>query len=216
MSTSKTEQKEDSAPIMAAEEVVPEKHPLQNKWSLWYLKQDKSKDWKDNLKNVISFDTVEDFWSVFNHIKPPSMIQSGCDYMLFKDGIQPAWEDAQNIKGGRWLLQIDKKDRRDVLDSFWLETIMLLIGEGFDDSSDEVRGAVVQIRGKGDKIAIWTGNSKKTDDVMAIGRTFREKLMTLTRRPPYITYQSHDDVATKSGSVSKNMHTLGGGGHDHR
>ena len=46
---------------------------------------------------------------------------------------------------------------------------MLLIGEGFDDSSDEVRGAVVQIRGKGDKIAIWTGNSKKTDDVMAIG-----------------------------------------------
>ena len=28
------------------------------RWSLWYLKADKSRDWKDNLKLVISFDTV--------------------------------------------------------------------------------------------------------------------------------------------------------------
>ncbi len=46
---------------------------------------------------------------------------------------------------------------------------MLLIGEGFDESSDEVRGAVVQVRAKRDKIAIWTGNSRKKDDIMAIG-----------------------------------------------
>ncbi len=32
----------------------------------------------------------------------------------------------------------------------------------------EVRGAVVQIRGKGDKIAIWVGNSKKTYDFIVI------------------------------------------------
>ena len=28
------------------------------RWALWYYKSDKNKDWKDNLKLVISFDTV--------------------------------------------------------------------------------------------------------------------------------------------------------------
>ena len=37
------------------------------RWSLWYLKADKTKDWKDNLKLVISFDTVSqklELWCV--------------------------------------------------------------------------------------------------------------------------------------------------------
>ena len=47
--------------------------------------------------------------------------------------------------------------------------LMCLIGEGFDLSSDEVCGAVVQNRSKGDKIAIWTGDSTRSDDILHIG-----------------------------------------------
>ena len=50
-----------------------------------------------------------------------------------------------------------------------LVQLMCLIGEGFGDSTDEVCGAVVQIRAKGDKMAIWTGNTRKGDDIMHIG-----------------------------------------------
>ena len=39
------------------------KHPLQNRWALWFFKNDKSKDWAANLKLVTTFDTVEDFWA---------------------------------------------------------------------------------------------------------------------------------------------------------
>ena len=46
---------------------------------------------------------------------------------------------------------------------------MCLVGEGFEDSSDEVCGAVVQVRNKGDKMAIWTADGKKKDNVMQIG-----------------------------------------------
>ena len=28
------------------------KHPLQNKWTLWYYKNDRSKDWESNKKQV--------------------------------------------------------------------------------------------------------------------------------------------------------------------
>ena len=46
---------------------------------------------------------------------------------------------------------------------------MCLVGEVFNDSSDEVCGAVVQVRGKGNKMAIWTGNSDRKDEIMTIG-----------------------------------------------
>ncbi len=39
------------------------KHPLQNKWALWYFKNDKTKEWTANLKLITTFDTVEDFWA---------------------------------------------------------------------------------------------------------------------------------------------------------
>ena len=46
---------------------------------------------------------------------------------------------------------------------------MCLIGESFGDSSDEVCGAVVNIRPKQNKIAIWTGNAKEKDAILHIG-----------------------------------------------
>lgn len=39
------------------------KHPLMYRWSLWYCKQDKNRAWEDCMKEVATFNTVEDFWS---------------------------------------------------------------------------------------------------------------------------------------------------------
>ncbi|KAG9339857.1 hypothetical protein JZ751_022362 [Albula glossodonta] len=120
---------------------------------------------------------------------------SGCDYSLFKDGIEPMWEDERNKRGGRWLITLSKQQRRADLDRFWLET-------AFDDYSDEVCGAVVNIRTKGDKIAVWTTDYENREAVTHIGRVYKERLGV----PPKVTigYQSHADTATKSGSTTKN------------
>lgn len=61
------------------------------------------------------------------------------------------WEDDANKRGGRWLINLDKKQRTVDLDRFWLDVILCMIGEAFENS-DDVCGAVVNIRGKGDKI----------------------------------------------------------------
>lgn len=34
-------------------ELEPAKHPLQNSWTLWYFKNDRTKDWESNQKQVI-------------------------------------------------------------------------------------------------------------------------------------------------------------------
>ena len=47
--------------------------------------------------------------------------------------------------------------------------LLCLIGEAFDDASDEVCGAVVNIRNKGDKLALWTHDASKTEATVKIG-----------------------------------------------
>ena len=46
----------DESPSLA---LTPAKHPLENRWSMWYFKNDKQKDWKDNHKIIASCDTIE-------------------------------------------------------------------------------------------------------------------------------------------------------------
>jgi len=178
------------------------KHPLQNRWTLWFFKNEKGKQWKDNCRPVTTFDTVEDFWAIYNHIQLSSKLPTGCDYMLFKEGIVPEWEDAKNRDGGRWLLTTDKKKRAADLDRIWLETLLCLIGEAFDDASEDICGAWVQIRQKNDKVAIWTGDASNKERVMSIGRKFQNRLNIA---PDSLFYQKHTDSANKQGSVSKGM-----------
>lgn len=42
------------------------KHQLQNVWTLWFTKPPSGKqDWNELLKEVISFDSVEEFWGIY-------------------------------------------------------------------------------------------------------------------------------------------------------
>jgi hypothetical protein len=42
------------------------KHQLQHKWTLWFTKPPSGKqDWNELLKEVISFDSVEEFWGIY-------------------------------------------------------------------------------------------------------------------------------------------------------
>ncbi|KAG5865704.1 hypothetical protein JTB14_002695 [Gonioctena quinquepunctata] len=181
------------------------KHPLQSCWTLWYYENDRSLSWEKNQKEISSFQTVEDFWSLYNHIKPASELRQGTDYSLFKKGIMPMWEDKANKKGGRWLLSLEKKQRNNELDRYWLDIILCLIGEAFDNS-DEVCGAVVNIRQKGDKIGVWTADAQNGTAVLEIGRKLKERLHIPPRT--VLGYQVHQDTIEKTGSVSKLSYTV--------
>ncbi|XP_051513668.1 uncharacterized protein LOC127417642 isoform X3 [Myxocyprinus asiaticus] len=52
---------ENRQEIVSLEDYI--KHPLQNRWALWFFKNDKSKTWQANLRLISKFDTVEDFWA---------------------------------------------------------------------------------------------------------------------------------------------------------
>ena len=114
------------------------KHPLQNAWTLWFFKNDKSRSWEDNQRPIITVTTVEDFWSLYNHIEVASRLPPGSDYSLFKEGIFPDWEDPRNAPGGRWMVNVDRKQRAEYLDTYWLEILFFLIGEHADQHAHQV------------------------------------------------------------------------------
>ena len=42
------------------------KHQLQHTWTLWFTKPPSGKqDWNELLKEVITFDSVEEFWGIY-------------------------------------------------------------------------------------------------------------------------------------------------------
>jgi translation initiation factor 4E len=73
----------------------------------------------------MSFNTVEDFWSMYNHIEYVSKLATGCDYSFFKTGIKPMWEDEANNKGGKWLISLDRVQRNSgTIDNIWSEIFL--------------------------------------------------------------------------------------------
>ncbi|XP_076455324.1 eukaryotic translation initiation factor 4E-like [Babylonia areolata] len=182
------------------------KHPLKDTWTLWYFKMDRNKKWCDNNVIVTSFSTVEDFWSIYNYTQKASKLIPGCDYSVFKDGIQPMWEDPQNKEGGRWLINLERNDRHTYLDNVWLEMLLCLIGDAFDNHGEEVCGIVVNIRQRGDKLGVWTRNCNNQDSILHIGRVLRERLKV--PKSCTIGYQAHADTSTKTGSTVKNRYEM--------
>mgnify|MGYP000576030857 CR=1 FL=1 len=56
---------------------------LDSSWDVYFLRND-VEDWSNRLVYVTSFDTIKGFWAVYQHMKLPSHLPQGCDYMIFK------------------------------------------------------------------------------------------------------------------------------------
>jgi len=131
------------------------KHQLQHTWTLWFTKPPSGKqDWNELLKEVISFNSVEEFWGIYNNITSASELAQKSDYHLFKSGVRPEWEDPQNKHGGRWAYTFKNSKAND---ETWLNIMLAAIGETLEDEQDnEVMGVVVNIRKAFWRVGLWT------------------------------------------------------------
>jgi len=173
------------------------KHPLQNSWTIWYDnpgKRTNQASWGDHLRKITTFDTVEDFWRVFNNLKPASTLAQGSNYHIFKEHIEPKWEDAANSKGGKWTVSIPPKNRNTSLDQTWLWTVLAIIGET-TRSPDDVCGMVVSIRKAGDRVQVWTKDANNDVACRDIGKSLKDALEFPDN--VVIGYQSHADSMKK-------------------
>jgi len=168
-----------------------ESHPLLHEWTLWYDSElsggKRPTSWGENIKEIHVFSSIEDFWRLYNNIAPPSQLQQGCTYSLFKKGISPKWEDPANEKGGKWTLIIQKS--KALLDKLWLWLLLACIGEILDEGKSNICGVVVNVRRGQDKLCLWTNDAENKDAILKVGMQVK-KLLELPDNFP-IGYQAH-------------------------
>ncbi|KAG5396897.1 hypothetical protein IGI04_018711 [Brassica rapa subsp. trilocularis] len=175
-------------PIESTTEKQP--HKLERKWCFWFDNQSKPKQgaaWGASLRKASTFDTVEDFWGLHETIFIPSKLTPNADIHLFKAGVEPKWEDPECAHGGKWTFVVTN-NRKQALDKAWLETLMALIGEQFDEA-DEICGVVASVRLKQDKLSLWTRTKSNEAVLMGIGKKWKA-LLDVTDK---ITFTNHDD-----------------------
>ncbi|KAF4636489.1 hypothetical protein G7Y89_g1605 [Cudoniella acicularis] len=205
------------------------KHPLMHKWTLWFTKPPSGKgdNWNDLLKEVITFNSVEEFWGVYNNIAPTSELALKSDYHLFKEGVRPEWEDVQNKHGGKWSYQF--KEKRNVpIDELWLHVMLAAIGETLEEEGDgELMGVVVNVRKGFYRIGVWTrtigksipnggdgdvagGKGRSTEKgreiLMNIGRKFKEVLKLPASEA--VEFSGHTDSAHSGSTRAKAKYTV--------
>lgn len=177
-------------------------HPLTSSWTLWYVKPSTAakEDWKDLLTEVVTVSSVEEFWGAFNNLPKVSELPMRSDYALFKAGVRPEWEDAQNSRGGKWVYQF--RDHKAPIDDIWLSCLLGIIGGTMDTTFDpevgvsdqEINGVFVNVRKAGIRFNIWT-KSKNLDRLKPIGLRFKE-LIKLTQHDE-VEFSDHSDSRSK-------------------
>ncbi|KAI8809961.1 eukaryotic translation initiation factor 4E [Cladochytrium replicatum] len=183
------------------------KHPLQNRWTLWFdnpQKKTTQANWSQNLKKVITVGTVEDFWGMYNNVMKATGLMAGANYSFFKEGVQPMWEDPANEKGGKWVVPIPRGKRDTLLDQYWLNTILACVGEEFN-RGDEICGVVVSVRKAQDRLSIWTKTASDKEATEEIGRQLKKALGIEIE----IGFQGHSEALQRNASYSnKDMYSV--------
>ncbi|PWN46818.1 eukaryotic translation initiation factor 4E [Violaceomyces palustris] len=208
------------------------KHPLYNSWTLWFDNPSQkgmgsargSKDsWGEDLNKVVDFDSVEEFWGLYNNIIPPSELPQKANYYMFKEGIKPAWEDPANTNGGKWSIQLPRDKTRPQIDRLWLFTMLSAIGETLESPypsgapppvtspEDElVTGVIMSARANFYRISIWTRRAEDNDDLAArlldIGKHFKTNVLGYNLEDKVgggltsdVEFQSHKESEKKRG-----------------
>ena len=119
-------------------ENTTEKTPLKSRYTFWYRIREESnksshkiidkKEYENQVRKIAEFETVEDFWAIFQHLRKPDSCGPGIDFQLFRYNIKPIWEDDNNKNGGK----VSIKLRQGFTTIIWEEIIFSLIREQFN------------------------------------------------------------------------------------
>ncbi|CAK7207759.1 hypothetical protein SEUCBS139899_010572 [Sporothrix eucalyptigena] len=194
-----------------------QRYTLRSEWVFWFRppisKANGYIEYEKTLHPMACVGTVEDFFAVYAHLKRPSTLPLVADYHFFRKGVRPIWEDAENRKGGKWIVRLKKG----VADRYWEDLLFAIIGDQFGDASDEVCGAVLSVRNGEDILSVWT----RTDGsrVLKIRETMRRALgFPLETK---VDWKSHDSSIQQRSAIEEsrrekaNNHHNNNGGNNH-
>ncbi|XP_030547313.1 eukaryotic translation initiation factor 4E-2-like [Rhodamnia argentea] len=176
-------------------------HPLERSWTFWFdspTAKSSQAAWGSLIRPIYTCATIEEFWSVYNNLHRPSKLVVGADLHCFKNEVEPKWEDPVCADGGKWTVTFSRGNS----DTSWLYTLLAMVGEQFNHG-EEICGAVVSVRARQEKIALWTRNASDEAAQMSIGRQWKE----FTDYSQSTGFMFHED-AKKFDRAAKDRYTV--------
>jgi translation initiation factor 4E len=114
---------------------------------------------------------VEDFWVFYSHLKRPCdvVFDTFFQYQLFRSGIQPLWDDAENLDGGKWMV----KCKKEFSSRLWEDLVLAFVGDMFG-LGDEITGVVISMREEMpyDILNVWNKNASSQESRHAVRDAF--------------------------------------------
>ncbi|KAF4704882.1 hypothetical protein FOZ62_003895, partial [Perkinsus olseni] len=119
---------------------------------------------------------------------------------VFKNGIQPAWEDESNQEGGRWVVKgLCRSDSKE----YYSTCVLALLGNLFT-APQKMNGIVLAVRPRGNTIALW--NSIVDPELFeVIDWELRSIAPEDMQETVEVEYRDH------RGAINHNMRKLGSG-----
>ena len=182
---------------------------LQNKFVFWYhiINTSYDQDYTAQIKKLAQFETLEDFWAIFQYLKKPDDCKQPIEFQLFKEGIAPMWEDENNKNGGRIALKL----RKEFSNLVWEELVFAFIGGYFaKEIKDEINGLVINCKKDFNTLQIWT-KSFNEEVTSGIEKNIREilsipKEVVLDIKPfnmPNKEYNNYNNYNNYKGNYQK-------------
>ena len=176
---------------------------LQNKFVFWYhiINTSYDQDYKAQIKKLAQFETLEDFWAIFQYLKKPDDCKQPIEFQLFKEGIAPMWEDENNKNGGRIALKL----RKEFSNLVWEELVFAFIGGYFaKEIKDEINGLVINCKKDFNTLQIWTksfsdevtsGIEKNIREILSIPKevVLDIKPFSMQQNKEYNSYHSYNN-----------------------
>jgi len=132
---------------------VSEGHKLAHDWTFWTSSMRGAPEFNCHEQ----FNSIEAFWELFPKHRF-SDLTDRTSLHVFKDDIQPIWEDAKNLNGGHFKITARTQERTE---SLWLEVVLNLIGQHFP-YRDFVNGASIMANRSGHNLVkVWISIVKK-------------------------------------------------------
>ena len=153
---------------------MSEPKKLANKFVFWYHINEISADqeYESQIKKLAEFETLEDFWAIFQYLKKPDDCKQAIEFQLFKNPIKPMWEDENNKDGGRIALKL----RKEYSNLVWEELVFAFIGGYFaKEIKDEINGLVINCKKDFNTLQIWI-KSFNNEVTSALEKNIREIL----------------------------------------
>ena len=165
-----------------------EKTKLKSRYAFWYrISEDiyqppqktaiDQKEYENQVIKIAEFETIEDFWAIFQHLRKPDSCRPGIEFQLFRGDIKPLWEDESNKNGGKVSIKLCK----DYTTIIWEEMIFALIG---DVLPEKINGIIVSSRKEMNILQIWFNDWSEEGN-----NNIKKMIRDLLQIPPEVTFE---------------------------